>query len=135
MFIFSNDKHENMSFLSELCGAEFSRISSLDVCKQEKEQLHDILNIMTRSMSKAKQAEVPAIYPLKGEHKKPEHVKPDEMRNETGEQNLPAQAVQIEPMEIPVVEEYAEIPKVHEQGKEHIYQKLNLDEQVRRPNP
>ena len=28
-------------------------------------------------MSKAKQAEVPAIYPLKGENKKPEHVKPD----------------------------------------------------------
>ena len=68
MFIFSNDKHENMSFLSDLYGAECSRINSLDVCKQEKEQLHDILNIMTRSMSKAKQAEVPAIYPLKGEH-------------------------------------------------------------------
>ena len=90
---------------------------------------------MTRSMSKAKQAEVPAIYPLKGEHKKPEHVKPDEVRNETGEQNLPVQTVQIEPMEIPVVEEYAQVPKVCEQGKEHIYQKPNLDEQVRRPNP
>ena len=89
MFIFSNDKHENMSFLSDLYGAECSRINSLDVCKQEKEQLHGILNIMTRSMSKAKQAEVPAIYPLKGEHKKPEHVKPDEVRNEIGEQGLP----------------------------------------------
>ena len=26
-------------------------------------------------MSKSKKADVPAIYPLKGEHKKPEHVK------------------------------------------------------------
>ena len=30
---------------------------------------------MTRSMSKTKKADVPAIYPLKGEHRKPEHVK------------------------------------------------------------
>ena len=30
---------------------------------------------MTRSMAKTKQADVPSIYPLKGEHKKPEHVK------------------------------------------------------------
>ena len=135
MFIFSNDKHENMSFLSDLYGAECSRINSLNVCKQEKEQLHDILNTMTRSMSKAKHAEVPAIYPLKGEHKKPEHVKPDEVRNETGEQNLPVQTEQTEPMEMPVVEEYTEVPKVHEQGRENIYQIPKLDEQVRRPNP
>ena len=135
MFIFSNDKHENMSLLSDLYGTEYSRINSLDVCKQEKKQLHDILYIMTRSMSKAKQAEVPAIYPLKGEHKKPEHVKPDEVRKENNEQNLPVQVMQTEPMEIPVIEEYTEVPKVHEQGKEHIYQKPNLDEQVRRPNP
>ena len=132
MFIFSNDKQENMSFLSDLYGAECSRINSLNVCKQEKEQLHDILNIMTRSMSKAKQAEVPAIYPLKGEHKKPEHVKPDEVTNETGEQDHP---VQTEPMEIPAVEEYTEVPKVHEQEIGNIYQTPKLDEQVRRPNP
>ena len=31
---------------------------------------------MTRSMSKYKKTDVPAIYPLKGKHKKPEHVKP-----------------------------------------------------------
>ena len=31
---------------------------------------------MTRSMSKTQKADVPAIYPLKGEHKKTEHVKP-----------------------------------------------------------
>ena len=61
MFIFSDDRHENMSLLSDLYGAECSRINSLGVCKQEKRQLHDILNIMTRSMSKAKQADVPAI--------------------------------------------------------------------------
>ena len=94
------------------------------------------LNIMTRSMSKAKQADVPAIYPLKGEHKKPEHVKPDEVRNKTGEQNHPVQA---EPMEMPVIEEYAEVPKMHEpipkQGEANIYQTPMLDKQVRRPNP
>ena len=62
------------------------------VCKQEKKQLHDILNIMTRSMSKAKQADIPAIYPLKGEHKKPEYVNPDEVKYKTGvEQAHPEQ--------------------------------------------
>ena len=45
------------------------------MCKEEKRQLHYILNIMTRRMSKTKKADVPAIYPLKGEHRKPEHVK------------------------------------------------------------
>ena len=138
MFIFSNDKHENMSLLSDLYGAESSRIDSLCVFKQEKEQLHGILNIMTRSMSKAKQADVPAIYPLKGVHKKPEHVKPDvdEVKNKTGEQSL---SKQTEPMEMPVIEEHTEIPKVHEhipeQGEANIYQTPMLDEQVRRPNP
>ena len=33
---------------------------------------------MTRSMAKSKQADVPSIYPLKGENKKPEHVKQPE---------------------------------------------------------
>ena len=87
---------------------------------------------MTRSMSKAKQADVPAIYPLEGEHKKPEHVKPDEVRNKTDEQNHP---VQTESMEMPVMEEFTEVPKVHEQGKANIYQTPMMDEQVRRPNP
>ena len=50
-------------------------LKCLNVRREEKRQLHDILNIMTRSMSKSKKADVPAIYPLKGEHKKPEHVK------------------------------------------------------------
>ena len=62
-------------------------------------------------------------------------MKPDEVRKENDEQNLPVQAIQAEPMEVPVIEEYAEVPKGHEQGKEHIYQKPKLDEQVRRPNP
>ena len=138
MFIFSNDKHENMSLLSDLYGAETSRIDSLCVCKQEKEQLHDILNIMTRSMSKAKQADVPAIYPLKGVHSKPEHVKPEigEVKNKTGEKSLPKQT---EPMEMPVIDEHTEIPEVHEhspeQGEANIYQIPMLEEQVRRPNP
>ena len=96
----------------------------------------NILNIMTRSMSKAKQANVPAIYPLKGEHKKPEHMKSDEVKNKTVEQNLPTQT---ESMEKPVIEEYTEIPKVHEhipeQGEAYIYQTPIQDKQVRRPNP
>ena len=125
-----------MSLLSDLYGAECSGIDSLCVCQQKKEQLHDILNIMTRSMSKAKKADVPAIYPLKGEHKKPEHVKPDEVKNKTGDQNL---AAQTELIEMPVIEEYTEIPKVHEhvpeKGEANIYQIPLLDEQVRRPNP
>ena len=93
---------------------------------------------MTRSMSKDKQADVPAIYPLKGVHKKPEYVKPDadEVKNKTGEQILPTQT---EAMEMPVIEEHTEIPKVHEhipeQGEANIYQTPMLDEQVRRPNP
>ena len=76
MFLFSDDKHDNLSLISDLYYAENRRIESLNVCREEKSQLHDILNVMTRSMSKTQKADVPAIYPLKGEHKKPEHVKP-----------------------------------------------------------
>ena len=75
MFLFSDEKHDNLSLISELYSAESTRIEGLNICREEKRQLHDILNIMTRSMSKSKKANVPAIYPLKGEHKKPEHVK------------------------------------------------------------
>ena len=134
-FMFIQDRHENMSLLSDLYGAEFSRIDSLCVCKQEKRQLHDILNIMTRSMSRAKQANVPAIYPLKGEHMKPEHVKPTEVKK-TDEQNYPVQG---EPMEMPVIEESFEIPKVHKiflkKEEANIYPTPIVEEQVRRPNP
>ena len=106
--------------------------------KQEKRQLQDILNIMPRSMSKANQADVPAIYPLKGEHKKTEHVKPDGVKDRTGddEQNHSGQA---EPIEKPVIEEFAEVPKVHEhipkQGETNIYQTPIMEEQVKIPNP
>ena len=54
---------------------ESTRIECLNVSRQEKRQLHDVLNVMTRSMIKSENADVPAIYPLKGEHKKPKHVK------------------------------------------------------------
>ena len=139
-YILSEDKHENMSLLSDLYGAECSRIDSLCVCKQEKRQLHDILNIMTRSMSKAKQADVPAIYPLKGEHKKPEHVKPDEVKSKTGdEQDHHDFPVQVEQVEMPTIEEFVEVPKVHEstpkQYEANIYQTPMMYEQVRRSNP
>ena len=66
MFIFSNDSHENMSFLSSIYSTEYTRIETLNVCTEEKKQLHDILTIMTRSMAKTEQADVPSIYPLKG---------------------------------------------------------------------
>ena len=85
--IFSNDSHENMSFLSSIYSAEYTRIECLNVCTEEKKQLHDILTIMTRSMAKTKQADVPSIYPLKGEHKKPEHVKQVGIDKEVQEPN------------------------------------------------
>ena len=125
-----------MSLSSGLYSAECLRIDSLCMCKQEKRQLHDILNIMIRSMSKAKQADVPAIYPLKGEHKKPEHVKPDEVEIKTGKQDYSEQA---EPMERPVIEEFTEFPEVHEfipeKREADIYLAPIVEEQVRRPNP
>ena len=76
MFLFSDEKYDNLSLISELYNAESMRIENLSVCREEKRQLQDILNVMIRSMSKTKKAEVLAIYPLKCEHKKPEHVKP-----------------------------------------------------------
>ena len=137
MFIFSDDKHDNMSLLSDLYGAECSRIDSLCMCSQERRQLHDVLNIMTRSMSKAKQAEVPAIYPLKGEHKKPEHVNPQEVKKKTEDKQEHHE--QTETVEMQPIEEFPEVPKVHKpipmEGKANIYQTPMMDEKVRRPNP
>ena len=46
MFIFSDDSHENMSFLSDIYSKEYTRIECLNVCTEEKKQLHDILTIM-----------------------------------------------------------------------------------------
>ena len=108
MFIFSNDSHENMSMLSNIYSTEYTRIETLNVCTEEKNQLHDILNIMTRSMAKTKQAEVPSIYPLKGEHKKPEHTKQvnidkkvhDPNRNVPDVEEIPEPDQQI-PLEVP----------------------------------
>ena len=51
MFLFSDDKHDSLSLLSELYSTESMRIEGLNVCREEKDQLHDILNVMTRSMS------------------------------------------------------------------------------------
>ena len=100
---------------------------------------------MTRSMSRAKQADVPAIYPLTVEHKKAEHVKPKEVNSKTGnEQDVHEQTKNIEPVGLPEMEELTEIPQVHEQevgastSLQHIaeiYQLPVVDRQVRRPNP
>ena len=102
MFIFSNDSHENISMLSNIYNTEYTRIETLNVCTEEKNQLHEILNIMTRSMAKTKQAEVPSIYPLKGEHKKPEHTKQVNIDKEVHEPNR----------NVPDVEEIPEFNKV-----------------------
>ena len=57
MFLFSDDKHDNLSLISELYSAENMRIESLKLCREEKSQLHDILKVMTRSMSKTQKAD------------------------------------------------------------------------------
>ena len=123
MFLFSDDKHDNVSLISELYCAESTRIESLNVCREEKRQLHDILNVMTRSMSKSKKADVPAIYPLKGEHKKPEHVKPppvvEPKVEETAEQVRPTGQIVSDMAELPAIQEMPlqAVPrKVHEQS-------------------
>ena len=104
MFIFSNDSHENMSFLSGIYSAEYTRIECLNVCTEEKKQLHDILTIMTRSMAKTKQDDVPSIYPLKGEQKKPEHVKQVGIDKEVHEPNRNVPAIEELPEPIQVDE-------------------------------
>ena len=62
-------------------------------------------------------------------------MKPDEVTNKPGEQD---HLVQTEPMEMPVIEEYTEVPEVQEytpkQGEANIHQTPILEEQVRRPN-
>ena len=65
---------------------------------------------MTRSMSKSKKTDVPAIYPLKGKHKKPEHVKqPWAVQKETVVEQISWEQVdQIEPADIPDV---VDLPK------------------------
>ena len=118
MFLFSDDKHDNMSLLPDLYIAEYTRIDLLCVCKQEKRHLHDILNIMTRNMSKSKKTDVPAIYPLKGEHKKPEHVRPQSVethivpiQSEQRDCDQVEQRDQVEPAALPDV---VDLPKTNE---------------------
>ena len=115
MFLFPDDKHENMTLLSELYRSEYTRIESLSVCKEEKRHLHDILNIMTRSMSKFKKTDVPSIYPLKGEHKKPEHVKPpQEVQKQAVVEQMEQELVdQIEPADIPDVIDVPKQKEIH----------------------
>ena len=69
----------------------------------------DILKVMTRRMSKSKKADVPAIYPLKGEHKKPEHVKPppvvEPKVEETAELSRPTCQIVSDMAELPAIQE------------------------------
>ena len=122
MFLFSEDKHDNVSLIPGLYSAESLRIENLNVCREEKGQLHDILNVMTRSMSKYKKADVPAIYPLKGEHKKPEHVKPppvvEPIVEEIAEQSVLVGQTNSDIAELPAIQEMplqAVPTKVHDQ--------------------
>ena len=143
MFIFSDDSHENMSFLSGIYSEEYTRIECLNVCTEEKKQLHDILTIMTRSMAKTKQTDVPSIYPLKGEHKKPEHVKQVNIDKEVQEHNRNVPDVE----EIPEpnqVDEPDHVPfPVQDQIEIPVQKPLPLIQQrpeiyptrIKRPNP
>ena len=144
MFLFSDDNHDNVSLISELYCAESMRIEGLKVCREEKRQLHDILNVMTRSMSKSQKADVPAIYPLKGEHKKPEHVKPppvvEPIVEEIAEQGGPVGQIDSEIAELPAIQEMplqAVPTKVHDQpfsgypmNRQEVY-----TSRMKRPNP
>ena len=141
MFLFSDDKHDNLSLISELYSAENMRIESLKLCREEKSQLHDILNIMTRSMSKTQKADVPAIYPLKGEHKKPEHAKPppivEPIVEGIAEQAGPVGQNDPDIAELPAIQEMPlqEVPtKIHEQPYPMNRQE-SYASRMRRPNP
>ena len=134
-----------MSLLSELYSSESTRIEWLNVCREGKRHLHDILNIMTRSMSKTKKADFPAIYPLKGEHRKPEHVKTppvvEQVEQEHTDQSEPVGPIDSEVVELPRLHEVPlqVIPhKVHDQpdlqdspvNKPEVY-----TPKMKRPNP
>ena len=67
-------------------------------------------------------------------------MKPYEVKSKTGdEQDHHDPPVQVEPVEMPAIEEFAEVSKVHEptpkQYEANIYQIPIMDEQVRKPNP
>ena len=141
MFLFSDDKHDNLSLISDLYSAENMRIESLKLSREEKSQLHDILNVMTRSMSKTQKADVPAIYPLKGEHKKPEHAKPppivEPIVEGIAEQAGPVGQIDPDIAELPAIQEMplqAVPTKVHEQPYPMNRQE-SYASRMRRPNP
>ena len=122
MVLFFDDKHDNLSLFSEHYSTESMRIECLNVCREEKRQLHDILSMMSRSMSKTKKAYVPAIYPLKGEHRKPEHVKTppvvEQVVEEHTDQREPVGQIDSDVAELPVLQKLSlqVIPdKVHDQ--------------------
>ena len=99
---------------------------------------------MTRSMSKSKKADVPAIYPLKGEHKKPEHVKlppvVEPIVEETAEQSEPVGQIDSDIAELPAIQgmPLQAVPtKVHDQpfsgypmDRQEVY-----TSRMKRPNP
>ena len=64
-------------------------------------------------------------------------MKPEEVKGKTGDEQ--DHLGQVEPVDMPVIEEFAEVPKVHEhipkQYEANIYQTPVMDKQVRRPNP
>ena len=63
-------------------------------------------------MSKSKKTDVLAIYPLKGEHKKPKHVKPHVLEKQTVVEQIELeQRDQVEPADIPDV---VDLPKPNE---------------------
>ena len=130
MFIFSNDSHENMLLLSDIYSTEYTRIETLNVCTEEKKQLHDILNIKTRSVARNKQADVP--------HKKPEHVKQPEPIPNKNVPNVvelpePNQVGELDQVPVPVqdtIEPPVQKPPPLIQQRPEIY-----PPRINRPNP
>ena len=78
---------------------------------------------MTRSMAKTKQADVPSIYPLKGEHKKPEHVKQVNIDKEVHEPNR----------DVPDVEELPEPNQVNDQVPLPVQNQMEIP--IQKPPP
>ena len=118
---------------------------SSSMCAKKRKDTHDILNIMTRSMSKTKKADVPAIYPLKGEHRKSEHVKTPPMVEQV-EQEHTDQGEPVGPIDSDVVE-LLKLPEVPLQVIPHkVHDQPNLQDipvnrpeiyipKMKRPNP
>ena len=104
---------------------EYTRIETLNVCTEEKKQLHDILTIMTRSMAKNKQADVPSIYPLREEHKKPEHIMQEGTDKEVNEPNR----------DVPDIVEFPEPNQVDEPDQVPVPVQDQIEPPVQKPPP